>query len=787
MLLFSFSVLAENHNDDVYGDIGDVTLTEDAGLTPSSTFYFMETLLEDVFTGNDPEKALAVREEKIAEMKEMLADGKNEEAREALLRARKFSTIVESEVSPDIERRARESSKAVKEALEKVQVDDPILRDLVEDQLESEERVALAAKLSSEIKDLCERLSRLDYNEYGRVCKTDEDAPEWQRELDEKLTEEQREEAEKFFETLSECFEDPAECQCQEISVPAFAAKCEVIAPLAAKCEEGDEDACEEMDNVGDPVDLLPPHLQRAMRAVEDRFRDAEYDHHMPVECVREGATTKEACMRVMFKIHAPPECLEALDRGEIDPQNEREAREQCEKIMFNHDAPQECIDAGLTDRRECEKLMFSLDAPEECLDAGITGENRNDWKKCEVIRFKAEAPEECLDAGITGDNRNDWKKCEAIRFKMDAPQECLDQGLTGEGHDDWRQCDAIRFKLEAPQECLDAGIDPSDRRAWDKCKPIQFKAEVSQECLDAGLTGESQRDWRECQKIQFKLDAPQECLDAGITGDGRDDWRKCDEIRHEFESERHDENQFEDCATHEFYFCDDDGNCKCVNEEDYEKKFGYGDDDHGDQRCATIYCQEGTYCEAGECIPFEHDDDYEESQCKDGCSDECPGADRTDCVDNGMRCECYYDEHDDGGSDSGPLDDGSDGTSTDGSSDGTDSGTSDDGSSDSGSSEGSTSDDGSSDEGTRDSNTDSEDSGSSDSGSESSSSDSGSSDAGSSDSGSSDSGSDSGSSDDGGDSSDSGGEITGGGIVDVESDGPNPLVEFFKKFFGTA
>ena len=47
----------------------------------------------------------------------MIEEGKIEEAKRALLRAEKYGTILEKEVSPDIERRARESSFAVREIL----------------------------------------------------------------------------------------------------------------------------------------------------------------------------------------------------------------------------------------------------------------------------------------------------------------------------------------------------------------------------------------------------------------------------------------------------------------------------------------------------------------------------------------------------------------------------------------------------------------------------------------------------------------------------------------------
>ena len=115
---------------------------------------------------------------------------------------------------------------------------------------------------------------------------------------------------------MSECFRDPEECRCDDISIKPFAEKCNVIAPLAADCKNGDDQACEEMEDVEDPIDLLPDHLRDVMDKIEDKYGDAKHDLHIPSECVEEGALTKKACMKVMFKIHAPPECLEALENG---------------------------------------------------------------------------------------------------------------------------------------------------------------------------------------------------------------------------------------------------------------------------------------------------------------------------------------------------------------------------------------------------------------------------------------------------------------------------------------
>lgn len=605
---------------DIYEDVGEVELKGKAGLTPDSNFYFLESLIETVLVGDDPETALKYKEEKILEVKEMIKSGDKEAAKKALEKAGEYNEIIRREVSPDVELKVRESSKAVKKVLNSFEseLEDNQWKDvqkIVAENLKEEDKVALAAKISRQIEQLCKALSGLDPLEYSNVCKTGDSAPKWKKNLDKKLTAEQEKEAKKFFGIMSECFQNPSKCRCEDISIKPFAERCSEFAPLAAKCQAGNEDACKMMEEIEDPIDLLPDYLQDVMEEVEDKYGDAKYDLSIPSECVEAGATSREACMKVMFKVHAPPECQEALEAGKIDPKNEREARESCDAIMFDSEAPEECKDAGLKDFRECERYMFKLDAPQECIEAGLTGSSKDDWKKCEAIRFKLDAPQECIEAGITGEGRDDWKKCEVIKFKSEAHPDCLVAGLTGENKDDWRKCQAIQFKADAPQECLDAGLDGLGRDDWKKCDAIKFRSEAHPDCLAAGLTGDKKDDWKKCQEIQFKAEAPPECLDAGLTGKGRRDWDECNKIRKNMDEQKG--QRKEDCPPGELHICDDKGsNCRCVRG---EQQGQMQDNEKKDYK------------------------NYEESECKDGCSQECPGASRTDCVND--HCKCYFED----------------------------------------------------------------------------------------------------------------------------------------------
>lgn len=384
-MFFISGVLADEDDLDFIDENAELEETE--GITPDSAFYFVDDFF-DRFADE-----VRVREEKVAEIKAMIEEGNFEAARKALERYRKHAENLEREISPDQRAEARRSAAAIYNVLKSLesQIPESDRREFVDDIIEREGRIVTAVEIANKIKKLCEDLSELDPLQYSRVCKTSDDSPDWQQRLDRDLTEEQKKEAKEFFDIMLQCFETSGgTCRCEDISVTPFANKCSQIAPLAFACDvEGDEAACDKMDEIEDeePIeDLLPDYLKDVLRSIEDRFEDEQFDNHAPRECREVGATTKEECMNVMFRLDAPPECVEALERGDISLDNEREARESCEAIMFDLDAPFECKDAGLTDFRECGKLMFRLNAPQECLDAGLTGEHRSDERKCKEI-----------------------------------------------------------------------------------------------------------------------------------------------------------------------------------------------------------------------------------------------------------------------------------------------------------------------------------------------------------------------------------------------------------------
>ena len=513
VLIVGIASAQETGGNDSNNKYADAQLERGAGITPDSNFYFIEDSILSKFRDD-----LANREKKIAEIREMVKEGKIEEAKIALERYNTYADSLEKEVDPAKKDEAQRSAAAIRNAIKEIesQIPESDKKEFVDNVLDKEKSISTAAEIAGKIKDLCEQLSGLDPLEYSRVCSVGGDSPNWQKKLDKKLTAEQREEAKKFGAIMSECFKTAGQqCKCEEIPFPDFASACSIAAPLATACEiKGDEKACEEMDNLKMPE--LPPHLQDIMDELENNVGNDKFDLHMPKECKEAGATDKDSCFKVMFKLNAPEECVAALDKGEISVSNEREAREKCEEIMFKANAPEECVAAGLKDPKECGKLMFKTNAPQECVDAGITGENRNDPKKCEEI-MKGLRGEEGqrgeFEHGGFGGNCKEIKDSEE-RLK------CYDGATQGVKNFDERYRETKDKEKQCAESCL------SKQEAWDFSN--------GQCTCRAG----EQREYNFDQRREDRF-RPPEGGEFGRPREGFDGREFSDEERRRFEEER--------------------------------------------------------------------------------------------------------------------------------------------------------------------------------------------------------------------------------------------------------
>lgn len=363
----------------------------DAGITPDSPLYFIDDLAERVTIGDNPERALDYREEKIAEAIVMVNEGRPEQARRVLDRAMDYGNVLEKEVSPEIRGRVQQSADQVQNVLNNMKDQTSgdewgNVRDGFDANIEKGKKIETASELVAKISELCEALARLDPLQYQDTCRSKDDSPKWMREQDQELTAEQQKQAEIFFNKLSQCFETPKQCDCKGMGVQKFEDFCLEKSVVAVKCEGGDEEACKSLNSGADPTELLPDYLISTFKKIESKYMKSEMNMYMPPECEEKGATSPEECGKIMFSLNAPQECIDAGLTGKS-----KEDEIKCREIMFKSNAPQECIDAGISSSdkdapRKCAKIMFSINSPQNCIDAGITGESRDDEKKCRQV-----------------------------------------------------------------------------------------------------------------------------------------------------------------------------------------------------------------------------------------------------------------------------------------------------------------------------------------------------------------------------------------------------------------
>lgn len=529
---------------------------EDGGITPDNPLYFIDTFFDRF--GND----LEVKEERIAEIKAMIQAGNYEAAEKAMDGYREQVDELRKEIDPDDIDQARASKVIVDHIIG--EMGDDIAEIDAEIILDAEENVLTAGEIAGKIKGLCQALSNIDPIEYGKLCRTEDESPKWQKKLDRHLTDQQRDEAKNFGRIMEECFRTSGQnCDCGSIPFPDFARHCSKAAPLATACDiEGDEVACEMLDDLDMPE--LPDHLQDIMDDLERGMMDSKMDIHMPPECVQAGANTKRACSKIMVLTHAPPECKDALlelaDQGETD---KRVFEAACEQISMQMHAP-ECAEAGIMDPDECQDYMFNIDRrPQECIDNQIHD-----------IR-------DCKDFMDSQAGRGPGPRIDVNCARISEPMErlaCYDRAAT--------QVQGYQGFEGGP------GGNCMTEEDW-RAKKIECRSLYGEHAGDEPIMGDSGMGY-ECV-----VDA--RCIDFGQYKD--DDYN----MKHE-EIKQRERQCANDCSSRGGAWDFRQGICTCDT-----SQFG------------------------GE--------DYVESECKDGCHQECPGASRTDCVDGGRRCACFYED----------------------------------------------------------------------------------------------------------------------------------------------
>ncbi|MFB6246679.1 MAG: hypothetical protein ABEI74_03765 [Candidatus Pacearchaeota archaeon] len=321
-----------------------------AGLTPDSPFYFVDKLLDNF------KSDFKIKEERVAEIKKLIKEGKIKEAKEALERYKKIANKLEEKVPPSKKEEAKESAKEIKKTVRELEKEIPKKqREIFVDKVvEQEKEISKTAKIAKKVKDLCKKLAKKDPKRYAKVCNTDKKSPEWKKELDKKLAKKQKKEAKKFEDIMSQCFETSGQkCRCDEIPFEEFSKTCSKAAPLAKKCKVGgNKEACKKLSQLEMPE--LPPHLEKSFEKAQQEMRESKFNAHIPKPCREAGVTSPKECEILMMKKEAPEECRKALEKKDV--KSPKKAEKICEKVMFKKNLPEECQKQNTTNPEKCRK-----------------------------------------------------------------------------------------------------------------------------------------------------------------------------------------------------------------------------------------------------------------------------------------------------------------------------------------------------------------------------------------------------------------------------------------------
>ena len=291
-------------------------------------------------------------------------------------------------------------------------------------------------------------------------------------------------------------------------------------------------------------------------------------------------AGSEDAC-RMMDEIEMP-ELPDYLEDVLEDIEN------QYGEDKYDMYMPKECVDAGVTSPKECGRIMIKENAPIECrqalLDADVESE-REGREICDKIMMEKHAPE-CVKEGII-----DPEKCKDFMDNNMGPRGPNDMGPPGQN------CMQIEDKMKR-LDCFEGAVgDMGNRYGVGEKFEDGNMGEITWQCK------ENRIHWGpDCEKFMREEWPQQEIMrneEQSKEWEQKDDWRIM-------------EKECADSCGDRWDFSN--GRCICTTE------------DHD-------YIKEGEWE-----VRDDYDGSYEESECKDGCSQEC-GDQNTDCVND--RCVC--------------------------------------------------------------------------------------------------------------------------------------------------
>ncbi len=297
----------------------------DAGITPDSSLYFLDTLWEKIFTGKDPQKILENQNEKFAESLAMAQMGKEDLAKDALAKAEEYSLSLEKEVNPTVQEEIMNAEPLIEKTLTEISEKIPNLSDKTMSAQEQAKRISLAADIAKKINSLCTELSTLDPKQYAQSCISDESSPKWLKEQDKKLISMQKKDAEELTGKVEKCRDNPEACDCSGLGVQSFTQICEKQKKKMEECKTGKKEACDFLKNFDSSKEFGNDFFS------ENKSEIAKKYAVLPEKCTQANIKTEEACRTFMFETGAPKECVDAGIKGDSETDYAL-----CKKIMMD-------------------------------------------------------------------------------------------------------------------------------------------------------------------------------------------------------------------------------------------------------------------------------------------------------------------------------------------------------------------------------------------------------------------------------------------------------------------
>lgn len=332
---------------DIRNDVSSRSLI-DGGFGPGDLLHPLDKFFDSFQSG------LSTLEERAAEMIDALREGDEDNARIALNEYRDHLKELENIIDPEQKNKIKEIIIAIDDALNDVEGLNDENKKEFGGVLEGGLELLSTAELREKVVALCDELdSRGDFGAFGDdgLCGGGLGDSKWANDKRDKYSDNQNREADLFVRSIGACMEDPSSKQCDcDVANKEFELFCNQIVEAEKNCRNGNNDACGVADETGERVYQSlkdAPHLLDALKRLEGEFergQEERFDDYIPEVCQKlfdekdinpSSPDARQKCFEVVVYEKAPPECLEALEEGELSLDGGEFAfRRGCEEIF---------------------------------------------------------------------------------------------------------------------------------------------------------------------------------------------------------------------------------------------------------------------------------------------------------------------------------------------------------------------------------------------------------------------------------------------------------------------